>query len=255
MPPYRGSAGSFSNGQYASGNCRASATYAAEGWTPTTGNVTAVAYASAKACTRGTLGVAYASSLMAVGSEIVIPITPTSGTHTVSVRLNYNFTLVALYPAGVGCPLASNVAGQYTYNACNDSVRATVSWQANLADLTSGGYWSGAYVNVAQNYTGATNDSGCNGAGKCYSYNSSYHCMNTSIVHCYPFGKVASGTNVSTFTASNLNSSHKFWIEVFIYLEADANFSGQARGQTYLAGVNGGTLGNSGWKIASITVK
>ncbi|HZY69828.1 MAG TPA: hypothetical protein VFF67_02470 [Thermoplasmata archaeon] len=274
LPPFKGSASTIYKSISQSGNCKSTSALTSLHWVPKTGNVTGFAYSAAKGCLVVPTGSGYASAYTYAQFQVAIPVKVYTNTgHNFSVDFSYDYTLLASITGAAGCPPAKNVPGTYTYSYCNLDVSAGSFLSMELYDQTNNTYLYGGhdYVYPPENYSYVYNDSYCNGSGTCYNYSYSYSCHNSTYSTCVPSGTIASGTNNTWINSGSncgygyaghcyywhnwtLNSSHKYWVISYMEFYADAYLYGYGAGHSVLASVNGATLGNSGWKIVSVTV-
>lgn len=278
LPPYKGTAASLSKYSYTSGNCKTSSALTAFHWIPKTGNVTGFVYAAAKGCTVVPTGYGNAYVSQQGTLQIAIPVKVyTNGAHNFSINWSYAVTIIASVSGAVGgCPVAKAPG---SYNDC--FVEAGASTSAGIQDLYDqtnnsylyGGYGGHAQVPGPQNYSYVQNYSYCTTGGACYVYNYTGFCGQYKYYYynCVPSGTQAAGTNVTWVNTGNhcedmfnnhcyywqnwtLNASHKFWILADVYYSAYGYIAGYSGAHTATASANGATLGNTGWKIASVTV-
>ncbi|HZY69826.1 MAG TPA: hypothetical protein VFF67_02460 [Thermoplasmata archaeon] len=276
LPPYKGTAASVSKYQYSSGNCKSSSALTGMHWVPKTGNVTGFVYAAGKGCTVVPTGNGYSYVSNQATVQVGIPVKVYTNTaHNFSVNWSYALTIIASMTGTASCPAAKPVPGTFTYSYCSLDASASSFVYQYLYDATNNTILSGgnSYVNGPTNYTYVYNDSYCYSTGTCYNYNGTSFCGQYKYYYqnCVASGSQASGSNTTWVnTGSNcgysyaghcyywhnwtLNSSHKYWILAQVYFDAYASVSGYGAGHGAIASVNAVTLGNTGWKINSVTV-
>lgn len=271
VPPYRGTTVSMSRSVSSYGNCATSASLTGFSWLPKTGNVTGFASASGRGCATSPTGNGSATAYNDGGVvQVAIPIhVYTNSGHNFSVNFSYSYTATTTSTGAGVCPVAKTVPGTYTYSYCEKYVAAGSSRWIELFDQTNGSYLDGprSYVQGPWNYSDQYNGSYCNGGGSCYTYSGNQSCRNSTYWVCAPSGSMATGTStVWLNTGSNclyvrhgcfynwtLNSTHKFWVLAFVDFYAEVSIQGWGGGRVF-ASVNGATLGNTGWRITSVTV-
>ncbi|HZY69518.1 MAG TPA: hypothetical protein VFF67_00875 [Thermoplasmata archaeon] len=270
--PYKHTAVVIYRSASISGNCPSSAGVSAQHWIPKTGNVTGLAAASANSCVTNPVGNGYTSGYTFAETDVYFPIKVANGAHNLSVNTSFDFTLIVKKAGNFACGLAPNVPGTYTYRGCYYDVSVGSSWRMELYDATNFSFLYGShdYVNGPANYSFGSNYSYCNGAGSCSSSNYSSSCPATNY-QCVPAGTMAMGSNDTWIdTGANcaysyaghcyswhnwtLNGTHKYWIAIYFDFYADAYLAGYGKGQAVAVTFNGATLGNTGWKITSVTV-
>lgn len=277
LPPYKGTAASLSKYIYSSGNCKSSSALTGLHWVPKTGNVTGFAYASAKGCAVVPTGYGSAYVSEEGSYQIAFPVKVYTNTgHNFSIDWSYAITLIASMAGAPNCPVAKAPG---SYSDCYLDVEAYSS--AGIQDIYDqtnnsylyGGYGGHASVAGPENYSYVSNYSYCSTTGTCYNYNYSSFCgqYKYAYYNCVPSGTQATGTNVTWVNTGNhcedlyaghcyywqnwtLNSSHKYWILADVFFDAYADIYGYNSAHSVTASVNGATLGNTGWKITSVTV-
>ncbi|HZY69830.1 MAG TPA: hypothetical protein VFF67_02480 [Thermoplasmata archaeon] len=274
VPPYKGSTSVVYRSVSSYGSCKSSVALTGVHWVPKTGNATGFGYASAKGCATPPIGNGNSQGYTSAEFEIGIPIkVATNLGHNISVDVSYVYTVIATVTGKASCPVAKNVPGVYTYSDCSVYASAGSSVSMEFWDQTNGSFLYGQndYAYLPQNYSQVYNYSYCNGAGTCYNYNSTYACHNSTYSVCVPSGTRATGSNTTWINTGRnceygyngfcyywrnwtLNSSHKYWVIEYVNFDANADIYGYGAGHGALATVNGATLGNSGWRIASVTV-
>ncbi|HZY69827.1 MAG TPA: hypothetical protein VFF67_02465 [Thermoplasmata archaeon] len=276
VAPYKGTAANFSKSVYTYGNCKSTGALTGMHWLPKTGNETGFAYSSVKGCTVVPTGGGTADNGNQGTISVAFPVKVFTNTaHNFSVNWSYAYTVIASITGVPTCPAAKPVPGTYTYSYCSVDASTYVEFSMELYDQTNNSYLYGQhdYVQGPQNYTDVYNDSYCTSTGTCYSYNATYGCGYYKYYYqnCVPSGTMAAGSNTTWINSGNncgysyaghcyywhnwtLNSSHKFWILTALYFDAYAYVSGYGAGHGAIASVNGATLGNTGWKISSVTV-
>ncbi|HZY69825.1 MAG TPA: hypothetical protein VFF67_02455 [Thermoplasmata archaeon] len=272
-PPYKGTAANVSKNVYTYGNCKSSGALTAVHWIPKTGNITGFAYAAAKGCTVVPTGPGSASISNGASVGVAIPVKVYTNTgHNFSVNWSYVYSLIASFTGGFNCPVAKAPG---TYSDCSIDVSTYVEFSMELYDQTNNSYLgsSHSYVQGPENYSYISNYSYCSTTGTCYNYNYSNFCGQYKYYYqnCAPSGTMATGTNTTWVnTGANcyyfyagkcgywhnwtLNTSHKYWILNSVYFSAYAGIYGYNQTHTATASVNGATLGNTGWRITSVTV-
>ncbi|HZY71288.1 MAG TPA: hypothetical protein VFF67_09985 [Thermoplasmata archaeon] len=277
LPPYKHTALAQSKSIFVGGNCKSGVALNSNYWLPKTGNLTAFAYAAAKGCNIVPTGPGYAESDVSDNLQVGFPVKVyTNMAHNFSVNFSYSYTIIVSHVrAAGGCPTAKNVPGTPTYIFCDIAVGALVSVSMQLFDQTNNSYNSGQYsfAYLPLNYSYTLNSTYCNGSGACGSSNGSGYCgqYNYPYLTCAASGTKATGASVTWInTGSNcgyivagrcytwdnwtLNSSHNYWVLASVSIDASAVTVNYGIGTSAIASINGATLGNTGWKITSVTV-
>ncbi|HZY70536.1 MAG TPA: hypothetical protein VFF67_06135 [Thermoplasmata archaeon] len=262
---------------YTIGPCAATA-YSKAAWSSVTGNVTGLVSTSSKTCATRPYGTAGSMGYSEDYLQIAIPINIKHGGHNFTVNISYALSVIASFNGSLYCAPTVNTPGLFTAKQCYAQVAAETTWGILLFDATNGSTLYGDYhhsnVQGPTTFTYISNTSSCNGKGSCHYSNQSSFCTSSF----YYFNCVASGAmntgNNSTWLNSGknciysygkgcyswqnwtLNRSHSFWVEVWFDAIAGTYVSsGYPLGLWALGEVNGATLGNTGWKITSVTVK
>lgn len=273
-PPYKGSSGVQSRYISSGGTCKSAASVTGNHWIPKTGNMTAIVYSLAKACATPPTGNGYANAYTSDQFQVAIPVKIYTNTgHNFSANYSWAFTITASLTVAGGCPVAKYVPGSYTYSSCYADVNTYAYLQTELFDQTNSSYLasSHSYLSLPQNYSYQDNYSYCSSTGSCTNNSYAYSCHSSQYYQCAPSGSAVTGTNSTWInTGKNcasgyngycyywhnwtLNSSHKYWLLTFLYVSADAYLYNWAPGSSAVASINGASLGNTGWRIASVTV-
>ncbi|HZY69548.1 MAG TPA: hypothetical protein VFF67_01025 [Thermoplasmata archaeon] len=274
LPPFKGSASSIIRAVSLYGNCKVSSALYALHWVPRSGNITGIAYSSAKGCVTFSTGNGSSSASSSADLQVAFPVRfSTNAGHNFSVAFSYDYTLLASISGATNCPVAQNVPGTYTSSDCHVDVSAGSQFMMELYDQTNGSYLGGehGFFDAPENYTVVSNFSFCNGHGGCSNGNNAYSCQNSTVSSCAPSGSTVAGSNAAWIdTGANcrfsyaghcsywsnwtLNSSHRFWVIAIVEISTYATIYGYGAGHGVLAKVNSATLGNAGWKITSVTV-
>lgn len=274
VPPYRHTNVTITSVAYSIGNCRNVSVVRSTHWLPATGEVTTYAYATAGSCPGTSAASGTGRAVAAPTVFVAIPVPISSGRHNVSVTVAYSLSLTASLLGTFRCPRAPMVRGHQSHNDCNALANTLVEWTMTLEDTTNNTSLSSSsdYVLGPTNWTYVDNYSVCNGAGTCGWFNSSVSCVPLGGLFCARAGTHLTGNNTTWINTGRncaysigsrcfsgggnwtLNASHRYRVAVQFTVFATASLVGYLRGATALATVNAATLGNLGWKIASITV-
>lgn len=276
-PPYRHTSATYTRGVWINTGCRMSAGVSSTRWIPATGNVTGFVHAAATSCPAPPTGVDWSYGYGSVTTEVRFPVKVASGAHNFTVNYSYALTVATATLGTIRCPVAANVHGTATAIGCYLQIAATTRWTERLFDATNQTFLGGPNSTV-QGPTSdfdQTNFTSCNGAGTCTASNSSDNCTSSATYYygnCAPSGRMVSGTN-STWvdTGRNcgllyagrcyawhnwtLNGTHQYDLVVDFFEYAWVDLYHYLKGGGISASVNAATLGNTGWKITSVTIR
>lgn len=272
--PYKNTQFYQAKGLSSYGTCKATTSVTSAAWVPKTGNVTAVAGATAKGCTMpwgNGIAQTYASDYM----QVLIPFKIYKSTHfNLSVNISFSLTLARSSVGSFACPRAINMPKMYTSNYCTNYTSVGSSWGFQLYDQTNNTFLGGPNDNVVgpQNYTNEYNSSYCS-SGSCYYNNRTSECINSASYfgNCVPWNTPQSGSNTTwintgancassssghcyTWNNWTLNPSDKFFFDVWFNFWAQSNLVGYPGGNSIHTAMVAAGLGNVGWKITSVTV-